>query len=320
LEIINVKLVDCQDIATGKVTYGYDVELDNMVYVVITRPPVLASKVKNFDDSQAMNLKGIIKVIQLENIKEPVGFNPLGGIAVIATSAWSAIKGREALKIEWEVSNHKIYDSKTYKEMLKVSCDSPKKILRDKGDTTAVLASASSTLKAEYYVPALVHAPMEPPAGTAHYHDGIIEAWACTQTPKSAQGKVAKAVELPTEKVFINVTLLGGGFGRKSKPDFVAEAAIISKQLALPVKVLWTREDEIQNGYYHGISYHKLEAGFDKNSQVTSWLHKTALPPIRSTFNTKAKVINFEGSLGMIDMPYDITNIKCTAGKADAHV
>lgn len=97
----NVKLVDCQDIATGKATYGYDVELDNMLYVVITRPPVLASKVKNFDDSQAMNLKGIIKVIQLENIKEPVEFKPLGGIAVIATNAWSAIKGREALKIEW---------------------------------------------------------------------------------------------------------------------------------------------------------------------------------------------------------------------------
>ncbi|MDO7085172.1 molybdopterin cofactor-binding domain-containing protein [Pseudocolwellia sp. AS88] len=315
----NVKLVDGQDIATGKAIYGFDVELENMVYVVIARPPVLASKVKSFDDSQAIKIKGVIKVIQLEDIKDPVGFKPLGGIAVIATNTWAAIKGREALKIEWDVSHHSSYNSSEYKAMLKESCDSPKKILRDKGDTTAALANASSILKAEYYVPELVHAPMEPPAATAHYHDGILEAWACTQTPQSAQGTVAKAVGLAPEKVFINVTLLGGGFGRKSKPDFVAEAAIISKQLALPVKVLWTREDEIQNGYYHAVSYHKLEAGFDQNSQVTSWLHKTALPPIGSTFNAKAKVINFEGSLGMIDMPYDIANIKCTAGKADAH-
>lgn len=160
---------------------------------------------------------------------------------------------------------------------------------------------------------------MEPPAATAHYHDGVLDAWACIQSPQSAQATVAKAVGLPPEKVFINVTLLGGGFGRKAKPDFVAEAAIISKQLALPVKVLWTREDEIQNGYYHAVSYQKLTAGFDDNNRVTSWLHNTALPPISSTFNNKAKVISFEASMGMIDMPYDIANIKCAAGKADAH-
>lgn len=315
----DVKLVDGQDIATGKSIYGFDVEIENMVYVVIARPPVLASKVKSFDDSQAMKIKGVTKVIQLEDIKEPVGFKPLGGIAVIATNTWAAIKGREALRIEWELSNHSAYDSTEYKEALKASCDKPKKTLRDKGDTDAALAQASSVIKAEYYVPGLVHAPMEPPAAAAYYHDGIVDAWACTQSPQSAQKTVAQAVGLPPEKVFINVTLLGGGFGRKAKPDFVAEAAIISKRLQLPVKVMWTREDEIQNGYYHAVSYHKFQAGLDQNNQVTSWLHKTALPPISSTFNSKAKVINFEASMGMIDMPYDIANIKCTAGKADAH-
>ena len=315
----DVKLIDGQDIVTGKAIYGFDVELENMVYAVIARPPVLASKVKHVDDSQAMKVKGVIKVIQLDNIEEPVGFKPLGGIAVIATNTWAAIKGREALEIEWEISHHNSYDSLAYKKSLATSCDKAKRVLRDKGDTKTALAQASSLIKAEYYVPELVHAPMEPPAAAAHYHDGILDAWACIQSPQAAQKTVAQAVGLAPEKVFINVTLLGGAFGRKAKPDFVAEAAIISKQLSLPVKVMWTREDEIQNGYYHAVSYHKLQAGLDENNTVTSWLHKTALPPISSTFNIKAKVINFEASMGMIDMPYDIANIKCLAGKAQAH-
>lgn len=316
----DIKLVDGQNIVTGRATYGFDVELENMVYVVIARPPVLASKVKSVDDSQTMKIKGVIKVIQLADIEEPVGFKPLGGVAVVATNTWAAIKGREALKIEWELSNHETYNSKTYKDALKASCDNATTILRDKGDAVSALAQASSVIKAEYYVPALIHVPMEPPAATAHYHDGILDAWACVQAPQVAQATVAQAVGLPPEKVFINVTLLGGGFGRKSKPDFVAEAAVISKQLKLPVKVIWTREDEIQNGYYHAVSYQKLEAGLNQNNQITSWFHKAALPPISSTFNINAKVIQFEADLGMIDMPYDIANIRCAAGKADAHI
>jgi len=315
----NIALVDGKDIATGNTTFGIDVQLPNMKTAVIARPPVLASKVKSFDASKALKVKGVVDVIKLADVEEPVLFKPLGGVAVIADNMWAALKGREALEIEWQESAHASYDSDVYKESLKSSCEKPAAVLRDKGDVDAALASASNTLTASYYVPELIHAPMEAPAAAAHFRDGMVEIWASTQTPQSAQGNVAQFLGLEPEKVKVNVTLLGGGFGRKSKPDYVVEAAVLSKQFNLPVKVVWTREDEIQNGYYHAVSYQTLTAGLDQTNKVTAWHHVAAAPTISSTFSKGADVIGFEGDLGLVDMPYDIENIRCSAGKATAH-
>ncbi|WP_440873888.1 molybdopterin cofactor-binding domain-containing protein [Thalassotalea sp. PLHSN55] len=316
----NIKLVDNYDIATGKAVYGFDVERENMLYAVIARPPVLASTVKSFDATKALAVKGVKHVIKLDDIKEPVAFKALGGIAVIATNTWAATKGRELLDIQWQVNErHSQYQSSDYKAALQLSCEKPKKTLREKGDVHLNLTNAKKVLTADYYVPALIHSPMEPPAATADYQDGKIEIWACTQTPQSAQNVVAKTLDIAPENVSVNVTLLGGGFGRKSKPDFVVEAAVLSKKLNLPIKVLWTREDEIKNGYYHAISYQKLTAGIDDNNNVNAWHHTSATQPIGATFNTKAKLIGSEASLGMIDMPFDIGAIKCDVAEAPAH-
>jgi isoquinoline 1-oxidoreductase beta subunit len=319
----NVASVDGLDIATGKAIYGFDVELPNMLFAVIARPPILASKVKSFDASATKKIAGVVDVIQLADVEEPVVFKPLGGIAVIATNTWAAIKGREALKIEWQESEHNQYNSDSYKKALAKSCDNPAQILRDFGDVGAGFSSASRIFSADYYVPELIHVPMEPPAATAHYHNGVFDIWACTQTPQSAQSTVAQITDTPPEKVNINVTLLGGGFGRKSKPDFIVEAAILSKKLLKPIKVLWTREDEIQYGYYHAVSYQKLKAGIDESivgaNKVTAWQHVAAEPPIGSTFAKGADTATFEGDLGLTDMPYNISNIQCATGKAPAH-
>ncbi|NMP30909.1 xanthine dehydrogenase family protein molybdopterin-binding subunit [Thalassotalea sp. M1531] len=315
----NVALVDGHDIATGNTTYGFDVDLPDMEYVVIARPPVLASKLGRFDASKAKKIKGVVDVVALDNIEEPPLFKPLGGVAIIATNSWAAMQGREALEIEWINSGHEVYNSDTYKAALAASCDKADTVLRKKGNVDKALASAEKVLAAEYYVPELIHAPMEPPAATAHYHDGIFDIWACTQTPQSAQGTVAQLLKVEPEKVNINVTLLGGGFGRKSKPDFVVEAALMSKLRGKPVKVLWTREDEIKNGYYHAVSYQKLKAGISQNNEVTAWQHNVALPTIGATFSKGANVIGSEANLGLIDMPYDIANVQCAAGKAEAH-
>ncbi|WP_448551929.1 molybdopterin cofactor-binding domain-containing protein [Thalassotalea montiporae] len=315
----DIPLVDGHDIATGNTTYGYDVQLPNMEYVVIARPPVLASKLVKFDASKAKKIKGVIDVIALENLEEPPLFKPLGGVAVVAKNTWAAMQGREALEIEWENSSHASYESEEYKKSLAASCDAPSAVLRKAGDVDAALASADKVFSADYYVPELIHVPMEPPAAAAHYHDGVFDIWACTQTPQSAQGTVAQLLQVPPENVNINVTLLGGGFGRKSKPDFIVEAAMMSKLRGKPVKVCWTREDEIQNGYYHAVSYQKLKAGLDNKHKVTAWQHNVALPTISSTFAKGADVIAFEADLGLIDMPYDIANVQCAAGKATAH-
>ncbi len=315
----DVALVDGEKIATGTTTFGFDVELDNMQYAVIARPPVLAAKVKSFNAEAAKAINGVVDVVQLADLEEPAVFKPLGGVAVIATNTWAAIKGREALNIQWHESEHQVYNSDTYKEALAKSCDNPAKVLRSKGDVAKALSDAKQVLKASYYVPELIHVPMEPPAATAHYHDGIFDIWACTQTPQSAQGTVAQITGVAVENININVTLLGGGFGRKSKPDFVVEAAILSKQLNVPIKLVWTREDEIQNGYYHAVSYQKLAAGIDENGQVSAWQHHAAEPPIGATFSKDADLISSEADLGLIDVPYDIANISCAIGKAPAH-
>ena len=315
----DVALVDGEKIVTGATTYGFDVELDSMQYAVVARPPVLGAKVKSFDAEAAKAIAGVIAVVQLPDLTEPVVFKPLGGVAVIAKNTWAAIKGREALAIQWHESKHQSYNSDEYKKALAKSCDEPAKILRTKGDVSKALSEAKQVLNASYYVPELIHVPMEPPAAAAHFHDGVFDIWACTQTPQSAQASVAQSTGVAVEDVHINVTLLGGGFGRKSKPDFVVEAAILSKQLNVPIKVMWTREDEIQNGFYHAVSYQKLAAGLDSSGSVIAWQHHVAEPPIGSTFSKGADLIGTEANLGLIDMPFDIANVSCAAGKAPAH-
>ena len=315
----NVPLVDGKDIVTGNTTFGFDVDLPNMRYAVIARPPVLAGKVKSFNSDKAKKITGVIDIIQLDDLTEPAVFKPLGGIAVIATNTWAAMQGRDALEIEWQDGEHASYNSPTYKQALAKSCDNPTVALRQKGDVSAALKSANKVVTADYFVPQLIHVPMEPPAATAHFHDGVFDIWACTQTPQSAQSTVAQATGVAPEKVNINVTLLGGGFGRKSKPDFVVEAAMLSQKLNVPVKVLWTREDEIRNGYYHAVSYQKLSAGLDEANKVTAWQHTEAAPTISATFTKGADTLGFEASLGLIDMPYDIANVYCGVGKAPAH-
>ncbi|TWX72809.1 xanthine dehydrogenase family protein molybdopterin-binding subunit [Colwellia sp. C1TZA3] len=315
----DVALVDGEKIAIGATTYGFDVELDQMQYAVIARPPVLGAKVKSFNSDAAKAIAGVIDVVQLPDLEEPAVFKPLGGVAVIAKNTWAAMKGREALAIQWHESTHQSYNSDDYKKALAKSCDNPAKVLRSKGDVSKALVDAKQVITASYYVPELIHVPMEPPAAAAHFHDGIFDIWACTQTPQSAQSTVAQITGIAPENVNINVTLLGGGFGRKSKPDFIVEAAILSKQLNVPIKVMWTREDEIQNGYYHAVSYQKLAAGIDEDGTVTAWQHHVAEPPIGSTFSQGEDLIGSEADLGLIDMPYDIANVSCAAGKAPAH-
>jgi isoquinoline 1-oxidoreductase subunit beta len=315
----DVALVDGEQFVTGATTYGFDVELPGMQYAVIARPPVLGAKVKSFNSEAAKAISGVIDVVQLPDLEEPAVFKPLGGVAVIAKNTWAAMKGRDALAIQWHDSDHQSYNSESYKKALAESCDNPAKILRNKGSVSKALAQAKQVITASYYVPELIHVPMEPPAAAAHFHDGVFDIWACTQTPQSAQGSVAQITGIAAENVNINVTLLGGGFGRKSKPDFIVEAAILSKQLNVPIKVMWSREDEIQNGYYHAVSYQKLVAGIDDNNQVTAWQHHVAEPPIGSTFSKGADLIGSEADLGLIDMPYDIANVSCAVGKAPAH-
>ena len=259
--------------------------------------------------------------MRLDGAPLPSGFQPLGGVAVIARNTWAALQGREALKITWDDGPHGTYDSVVYEKALVESASKAGAVARKEGDVDTALRSAARVLKADYYAPHLAHAPMEPPAAVAEVTADGCQVWASTQDPQSARSEVAKALGIGEEKVTVNVTLLVGGFGRKSKPDYCVEAALLSKQVGAPVKVTWSREDEIRHGYYHTVTAQHLEAGLDGSNRVTAWLHRTAFPPIPSTFEpNQTRGSAGELGLGAVDVPFAIPNIRCDACEAQAHV
>ena len=317
----NVKLVDGRDIVTGKAIYGQDVRLPGMLYAVVARPAVYLGKVVSVDASAAMKVPGVVKVVQIEPSPPPANFNPLGGVAVVAKNTWAALKGREALKIVWDDGPNASYDSKTYRATLEAAARNPGKVVRNEGDFDAAYAKAAKKVQADYYLPHLAHATMEPPAAAARIAGGKCEIWSCVQSPQAARDLVAKRLGIDPANVKVNVTLLGGGFGRKSKPDFCVEAAVISKAMdGHPVKVVWTREDDLRHDYLHTVSAEHLEAGLDDSGKCVAWLHRSVAPTILSTFVDGAKnQFNIELGMTLLQAAPTIPNIRIENPEAAAH-
>ena len=260
------------------------------------------------------------RVVRIPAAPMPGGFAPVGGVAVIASNTWAAMKGRDALKIEWNDGANASYDSATYKATLKASVNSAGKAGRTQGNVDAALASAKKKVVAEYYVPHLSHAQMEPVAAVARVTNGLVEAWAPTQSPQDARNTIAKYMKVDVAKVTVHVTLLGGGFGRKSKPDFICEAAYLAREVGAPVRVQWTREDDIKNSYYHSVAAHRLEAGTDARGKVIAWRHRSAYPAINATFAPNIKGAEAdELTNGASDVPYAIPNMSVEICPALAH-
>jgi isoquinoline 1-oxidoreductase beta subunit len=316
-----LKLVDGQDIVTGKAQYGIDTRLPGMLHAVVARPPVYGGKVGSYDAAEALKVPGVVRVVPIETTPPPPQFNPLGGVAVVARNTWAAMQGRNALKILWDDGPNRDYDSAAYKATLEASAHSPGKVVRDDGDFGAAAASAARRIEAEYYIPHLAHATMEPPAATARMAKGKCEVWGCFQSPQAARDLVAKRLGIPFKDVTVHVTLLGGGFGRKSKPDYGVEAAVLSKAMdGKPVKVTWTREDDLHHDYFHTVSVEHLEAGLDAQGRPVAWLHRTVAPTIISTFDANAKQeAPFELGMGVINVPFAIPNIRIENPDAVAH-
>ncbi|GEP01867.1 xanthine dehydrogenase family protein molybdopterin-binding subunit [Methylobacterium haplocladii] len=317
-----IGLIDNHDITTGKAIYGLDTQLDGMLFAVVARPAVYGGKVKSFDDSATLKVPGVVKTVKVEGGEIPSEFMPLGGIAVIAKNTWAAMKGREALKIVWDDGPNAGYDTTAFRKELEASARAPGKVVRNQGDVDGAMAKAKTKIQAEYFVPHLAQAPMEPPAAVARVKDGFCEVWACIQGPQAANDRLMKRLNLADEKVKVNVTLLGGGFGRKSKPDFIVEAALCSQAVdGAPVKLLWTREDDLHHGYYHTISVERLEAGLDDKGMPVAWLHRSTAPTIGSIFAPDPKhELPFELGMGLTNLPFALPNVRLENPEAAAHV
>jgi isoquinoline 1-oxidoreductase beta subunit len=318
----NVRFTDCVDITTGKAMYGQDIMLPGMKFAVVARPPVVGGKVASVDKSAAEKMPGVIKIVTLAPTPAPAKFAPLGGVAVIANSTWAALKAREALKITWDDGPNKTHNSADYRKQLEEANKKPGKMERNVGDADAALASAAKVVTRDYYAPHLAHATMEPPAATARRENGKWEVWAPVQSPGGARDDVAAALGVKPEELTLHTTLLGGGFGRKSKCDYAIEAALLSKELdGAPVKVVWTREDDIRHGFYHSVHADRIEAGLDASNKVIAWRHRVSAPTFMSNFVPDPKhPSGIELGMGWVDTPFDVPNIRMESGEAQSHV
>ncbi|MDX1694241.1 MAG: molybdopterin cofactor-binding domain-containing protein, partial [Ketobacteraceae bacterium] len=311
--------IDLHNIVHGEAAFAADVREPKARVAVIERPDVVFSKVASFNKKAAMKVPGVVEVVKLPDPVAPAKFLPKGGVAVIAENTWAALQGKKALDVKWDLSGNKAYDSKDFKKELFKSVESADITVREKGNAKQTLKKAARKHQADYYVPHLSQAPMEPPCATASFKDGSVEIWAATQNPQADMSTVAEYLGIEKEKVTCNVTLLGGAFGRKSKPDFSAEAAFLSREIGQPVRVQWTREDDIKHGYFHTVSAQRLEASLDKKGAIEAFRHRTVFPPIASTFTEGAtKPMGIELDLGFRDSPIYAPHLLLQHGEAKA--
>jgi isoquinoline 1-oxidoreductase subunit beta len=312
---------DVAEICSGKPLFGMDVRVEGMLYAAIAHPPVLGGKVKSVDDSATLKVMGVKKTIAIDPFKPPHAFQPLGGVAVIADNTFAAFKGRKQLKIKWDNGGNAGYNSADYKKELQRTAREPGKVVTTIGDPEGAFSKGGKIVEAEYFAPHLAHASMEPPVAVADVQGNKVTVWSPTQNPQGVQEEVAKALGLKKEDVVCHVTFLGGGFGRKSKPDYAVEAAVLSKKTGKPVKVIWSREDDIKFDYYHSVAAMYLKAALDDSGKPQAWLQRSVFPPIGSTFDASA---NYGGagemSMGWNITPFEIPNFRSENGQASAHV
>jgi isoquinoline 1-oxidoreductase beta subunit len=269
--------IDARDIVTGKAKYGMDTEQPHMRYAVIARAPVLNAKVASFDDTAAREVDGVLDVFTVEGPDMGAPYIILAtGVAVVATSTWAAMKGRDALDIEWADSASASDSSERFwaenEEMLK----GEGQVVLDDGDFGAAMASAKTQVVRQYRVPFVNHAPLEPQNCYAYVKADECHIIAPTQMPSGASRAAAAVTGLDRESIHVEMTRVGGGFGRRLTNDYVAEAAMISMKTGWPIKLVWSREDDIKNDFYRPGGLHEMQAGLDDDGNVTAWAQRLA--------------------------------------------
>ena len=315
-----LKRIDGPAIVRGQATYGFDVRVPGMLFAVMERSPYLGGKVSSFESRRALAVEGVRHVV-------PIQTGIFNGVAVVADNTWAAMKGREALEIKWDKGPHSEFDSEQFLTKLQSAFSEEGFPIRREGDTAEALKNAAGRLEAVYEYPFQAHAPIETMNCTADVRSNSCEVWVPTQTPETAQADVMKALNLPSESVKIHTTMLGGGFGRRLFVDYVHEAVELSKAIGKPVQLMWTRSDDMRNGFFHPASVEKLSAGLDANKRVTAWLHKSVGsdlsmfgPPTEEEKKDIHRYANDGSPWGAYDNPYTFPSMKVDYVPVDSPV
>lgn len=273
--------VDVPKIVRGRPIYGIDARVPGMLFAVIEKCPVHGGRPRSVDARAALAVSGVRRVITIDGHENPTYLKP--GVAVIATSTWSAIKGREALRVTWDEGDGRDESSATLTAQFRERARSAGRVLADRGDVAAALGGARTKVDAVYEAPFLSHATLEPQNCVASVTGDRCEIWGPLQMPSSGSQVIAEVLQIPRENVAIHMTRIGGGFGRRLMSDYAAEAAVLSKAIGAPVQVLWTREDDMRHDYYRPASFHHVRAGLDEHGTLTAW-HHHLLSTSRNTY------------------------------------
>jgi isoquinoline 1-oxidoreductase subunit beta len=269
-----VARIDTPSKVQGAAEYGIDFRVPNMKYAMLSRCPVIGGKVASFDDKDAKKAAGVSYVGKISD----------SAIAVVADSVWGAMEGRRVLNVTWDEGPNKDLTTASIKDGLKQAASKKGVALYAVGD---VSKAGGRKIEAAYESPFMAHAPMEPGNCTAHFQGNKCELWAPTQVPQDVRDSVAAAVSLDPDQVRVNVTLLGGGFGRRLEHDYGVEAALVSKAISGPVKVLWSREDDMRFSTYRPASYHKMSASLDGQGWPLAFSHTIVTPSINAQKGTQ---------------------------------
>jgi isoquinoline 1-oxidoreductase beta subunit len=278
---------ESRDKATGAAKFGLDSRVPGMQFAVIARCPVFGGKVKTFDAAKAKAVPGVRDVFAIDPVAQ--GAFTAGGVVVLADNSWAAIQGRKALQINWDEGPAVSESSASLRQQFVDNAAKPGKVVRNDGDADAAVAGAAKKVDAVYELPFAPHATMEPMNCTVHIRPDGAEAWVPTQAPQWAQEVIAGVSKLPLEKVVVHTTFMGGGFGRRYQADFVMEAAQVAKVTGKPVMVFWTREDDMQHGFYRPASYHHFAGALDDKGNVAAWKHFQTSTSIDAMWSPKGQ-------------------------------
>ena len=313
----NLPRHDQGEVVVGKRIYGVDTKLPGLKYAAMVHCPVLGGSLKSLDKSDAIKMKGVSDIVEIPRFDVP--FGSIGGIAVVADNSWTAQQAVKKLKIEWDLGENVIYNTKEYKQQLVANVKKPATLAAERGDIANAFKTAKHKMSATYTGGHLSHAPMEPNASVVWVQKESCEVWASTQSPEDIQKVLGQYLKREPTDIVVHVAMAGGAFGRKFKCDYVHEAAVISEKTGLPIQLIWTREEDMRTGYYHSINAQHIEASMDENGHVTGWLHRAAFPSINSLFNPSLERATKQNLEAVTDHLFGVENFRAESGDAKAH-
>lgn len=319
----SVKRPDVPLKVSGKATFSIDFAVPDMVYASIERCPVVGGTLKSFDATDALKVPGVLNVVEAEHV---VGIYTFKGMAVVAQTYWAAVKGRKALKINWDTKGYETFTTKDYEAKLRSLKDEAGLPDKTIGAVESVVVPDNLTIEAFYETPLIAHHTMEPMCCVAHVKGDSLELWTSTQlqgaiTSPAPDGIPRRAGFAP-DKVKLNMAFLGGGFGRKLYADYIIEAVSVAKQVDKPVKVLWTREDTTQNDAFRPMTFSWLKGSLSADGTVLAFQHKVISPSHHESTNANYDKTKVDDSMveGIGEQAYEIPNLKTAHVRVDSHI